>query len=934
MNIFKSIIVLSMVVASNVMANVGAGFVRDENLKIETLANGLTVAVYKNVEPPKRCSMRLLVKSGSLFENENERGLAHFIEHMAFNGTKNFPSGAMTEYFQRLGMAFGSDTNAHTSFVETVYKLELPEVSEKILDESLLLLRDYADGMLFEQSFINSERSVIMAEMNARDDANYRKAVKEIGVIFEGTKFAERMPIGVADVIKNANKADFEKFYRENYRPDNMVLVVVGDVNEAEIFNLAKKHFGSFKTPNAEARKANIGELVGENGGIGGESLSIKIDAMGVPNLTNSTASLSFVRPAVSSLDSVESRAESDKLNLLGYVLNARFQRIADAPKSSINSGASAFYDYCSKALVFSISCDAPLGKYGDATEELFRQVLSIDTITDAEVENAKKKIFDILQTAINGKSTRKNKALASEITSAFSDGITFISPEEDMRLTQNAYKNCNAKELVELFKKMVQESKVSLFVSDAKVEKTQEFEAEVNKAYATAYNSKYTADKFAVSKLIFAEYKDTPKVISCKKIDKLGITQIKFANGVALNVKPTKFTKDEVLVNVCIGNGFLSVPEKSPEFYTAVSAMVLGGTEFQSAAEINAAINLLKMTVRAKMTGGCISVLGSSNSRDSETMLRYIATMISSAGFREDAIENLRNLAEAFYRNVETDPASKLKFLTSEILSSNIAKIPGTYENFKKYSMADFASWLKPILQKDYLEISIVGDFDADKIIDVVAKSFGSMPKRADALPKLAENVKMKKSGTVLRQTYQATTEPRSLACVVWNTSFGKDMRKMRTATILSAILDDVLRKDVREGEGNVYSPFAYYSNVPWLDYFGFTSAASFVEPSYNQQLLKILDECGRKLQKQITQDEFERAKIPIIKSLKTAERNNKYWLISVMSQSQAEPIMIDMALNRIEYYNAVSLEDVREMAKEIFAETPISISVMPEKK
>ena len=924
-----------MVVVSNVMANTNSGFVRDENLKIETLANGLTVAVYKNVEPPKRCTMRLLVKSGSLFENDNERGLAHFIEHMAFNGTKHFPSGAMTEYFQRLGMAFGSDTNAHTSFTETVYKLELPEVSEKILDESLLLLRDYADGMLFEQSFIDSERSVIVAEMNARDDANYRKIVKEIASGFEGTKFADRMPIGIADVVKKANKADFEKFYRENYRPDNMVLVVVGDINEAEIFNLAKKHFDDFKAPNAEDRKADVGELTGKNGGIGGEKLSIKVDAMGVPNLTNSTASMSFVRPVVKSLDSVESRAESDKLNLLGYILNARFQRIADTPNSPINSGTSAFYDFCSKVLVFSVSCDAPLGKYADATEELFRQVLSIDTITDAELENAKKKIFDILQTAINGKSTRKNRALAGEITSAFSDGLTFISPEEDMRLTQNAYKNCNAKELIELFKKVVQESKVSLFVSDANVEKTPEFEAEVNKAYTTAYNSKYSADKFAVSKLVFAEYKNVPEIVYRKKIDKLGITQIKFANGVALNIKPTKFTKDEVLVNVCIGNGMLSVPEKSPEFYTAIPAMVLGGTEFQSSAEINAAINLLKMTVRVKMTGGCISVLGSSNSRDSQTMLRYIATMISSAGFRNDAIENLRNVAEAFYRNVETDPASKLKFLTSDILTStNIAKIPGNFENFKKYSMADFASWLKPILQNDYLEISIVGDFEVEEIIDVVAKSFGAMPKRADALPKLTEKIEMKKSGTVLKQTYQATTEPRSLACVVWNTSFGKDMRKMRTATILSAILDDVLRKDVREGEGNVYSPFAFYSNAPWLDYFGFTSAASFVEPTYNKQLLQTLAECGKKLQKQITQDEFERAKIPIVKSLKTAERNNKYWLISVMSQSQAEPIMIDMALNRIEYYNGVSLDDVREMAKEIFADAPVSISVMPEKK
>ena len=907
--------------------------VADSNLKIQKLHNGLTIAVYKNVEPPKRCSMRLLVKSGSLFENENERGLAHFIEHMAFNGTKHFPSGAMTEYFQRLGMAFGSDTNAHTSFVETVYKLELPEVTEKIVDESMLLLRDYADGMLFEQSFIDSERSVILAELNARDDANYRKAVKEIESIFDGTNFAKRMPIGVESVIKKANRDDFLKFYKENYRPDNMVLVVVGDVDADFIFEIVKKHFSDFKAPNAPIRKMNLGKLNGKNGGIGSSEISIKVDAIGVPNLTSSSASLSFVREVEKPLNSLECRIESDRLSLLAYILNARFQKIADTPNSPINSGGSFYYDFCANALVFSITCNAPLGKYRSASEEVFRQVLSIDSISENEVDNAKKKIFDILQTAINGKSTRKNKALASEITSSFSDGITFISPEEDMRLTKLAFEGFDSKKIVALFKDLVEKSKISLFISDANISKDN-LDTEVKTDYKRAFNTKYKSENFAVSNLIFTKFTDTPKIVSRKEVEKLGITQIKFANGVALNIKQTDFSKDEVLVDVCIGNGILSIPKKSPEFFLAPIVVLMGGSEFQSMAEINAAINLLKMNVASKMSNSCISISGSSNSRDAETMLRYIATMISSTGFREDALENIRNYAERFYRNVESDPMSKLSYLTSELVNGGIAKVPGTFENFKKYSMADFKKWLNPILKNDYLEISIVGDIDLQKAIDIVATSFGSMPKRNQTLPESSKKIVLKKGGTFISDTYKATTEPRSLACLVWNTPVGKDMRKMRTATILSAILDDVLRKDVREGEGNVYSPFAFYSNVQSMDYMGYTVAATFVEPKFNKKLLEILDSCGEKLQRQITEDEFERAKIPIIKSLKTAERSNRYWLSRVLNYSQVYELNIEMALNRIKFYNDVSLDDVRNMAKEIFAPTPISISVMPSSK
>ncbi len=932
MNFFKGLIAvfMSMSIYSNCAGTQGVA--PDENLKTMRLPNGLTVAVYENYEPPKRCSMRLLVKSGSLFETESERGLAHFIEHMAFNGTKHFPSGEMTEYFQRLGMAFGSDTNAHTSFVETVYKLELPEVSERVVDESLLLLRDYADGMLFEQSFIDSERSVILAEMNARDDAAYRKAVREIGLIFGGTKFGERMPIGLESVVKSATRDDFKKFYEQNYRPDNMVLVVVGDVSAADIFERAKKYFASFAAPNAPIRALDLGMLSAPDGGFGGDALSIKSDSTAVPNLPNSSASISFVREVgTDGLDSVEARAESDRLNLLGYVLNARFQRVADMAGSKILSGGASYYDYCAKMWVFSASCDAPLGDYKSAVGELFRQLASVRSISDVEVENAKRKIFELLQTAINGKSTRKNRSLANEIVSAYSDGMTFVSPEEDMRLTREAFEGCDAKTLVELFEKTVARSKVSLFISDSKCSSGAALDAEVKALYESARKVPYGSEIFAVSNLVYSDFGSQGVIESRKQLDKLGITQVKFANGVALNVKKTDFTKDEVLLNICIGSGVLSIPADRPEYYAAVPALILGGTKFQSAAEINAAVNLMKMSLGAKISNGSLVVSGSSNSRYCADMLRYAATVVADAGFRDDALPNLRNNAESFFKNYDANPAERLKFLSTLFVERGIAPIPGTFEAFKTRSMSDFAAWLRPILAKEYLEISVVGDVDVEEVVGIVSRTFGAMPKRDAFKPDDASRFVFRPAGSRVDQTYLATTEPISLACALWNTSFGRDMKKMRVATILSAVLDDVLRKDVRESEGNVYSPFAFYSNAVWLGDAGLTVAATFVEPSHNGELLVKLADCAKKLEKDVSVDEFERAKIPIIKSLKTAERNNRYWLYSVMSKSQAYPIFIEMAENREEFYKAVTLEEVRVLAREVFSQAPILYSLLP---
>ena len=240
--IFLSFIILQLMPHFTI-ANELSTLEKDPNLVIETLPNGFTVAVYPNSEPPNRVSMRLLVRRGSAFENHDERGLAHFIEHMAFNGTKNFPSGDMVEYFQRLGMAFGADTNAHTSFSETVYKLDMPDVSDKLIDDGIMLLRDYADGILFNSDAIDKERGVIIAEMKSRDTKEYRRSVKEIGHYYKGTIYADRMPIGDEGVIKTADREKFLNFYRANYRPENMALIVVGDVNPESIIAKAGKYF-------------------------------------------------------------------------------------------------------------------------------------------------------------------------------------------------------------------------------------------------------------------------------------------------------------------------------------------------------------------------------------------------------------------------------------------------------------------------------------------------------------------------------------------------------------------------------------------------------------------------------------------------------------------------------------------------------------------
>ena len=211
------------------------------------LPNGVRYAVMKHAEPPTRVTLRLYVNAGSLMEEEDQRGLAHFLEHMAFNGTTHHPANEMVEYFQRLGMGFGNDTNAHTSWNETVYKLELPNTQDAMMDSGMLMLRDIADGMLLQKKEIEDERGVILAEKRDRDTVNYRMFVDSLKFSLPDSRIATRFTIGDEGVISKAKRDLFLDFYKKWYTPDRMVVIVVGDIDPARAATYVGKYFSDMK---------------------------------------------------------------------------------------------------------------------------------------------------------------------------------------------------------------------------------------------------------------------------------------------------------------------------------------------------------------------------------------------------------------------------------------------------------------------------------------------------------------------------------------------------------------------------------------------------------------------------------------------------------------------------------------------------------------
>lgn len=238
----------------------------DNEVKVGTLSNGFQYFIRKNVEPKNRVTMYLAVKVGSVLENESQLGLAHFLEHMNFNGLKHFPKNELVNYLQKVGVSFGSDLNAYTGFDQTVYQLPIPSDDPEILKNGLLIMRDWAQDALLTGEEIDKERGVVLEEMRGRRGAQQRMQDKFFPMILNNSRYANRLPIGTEEIITNFPYEEIRKFHKDWYRPELQSIIIVGDIDVAQMESEVKRLFSDMKThPNPPKREKFSVPLLDKN---------------------------------------------------------------------------------------------------------------------------------------------------------------------------------------------------------------------------------------------------------------------------------------------------------------------------------------------------------------------------------------------------------------------------------------------------------------------------------------------------------------------------------------------------------------------------------------------------------------------------------------------------------------------------------------------
>ncbi|MEM7145007.1 MAG: insulinase family protein [Verrucomicrobiota bacterium] len=902
----------------------------DEAVVWGQLENGVRYAVKPHGDPPGRVSLRLYVDAGSLMEEEDQRGLAHFTEHMAFNGTTHFPAGEMVEYFQRLGMAFGADTNAHTSYKETVYKLELPRTDEALLKESFQLLRDYADGIQFGDEELEKERGVILSEKLSRDSVEYRTYINRIKFALPESLVSERSPIGTEEVISGAPRERFLDFYRRYYTPDRMVVVAVGDVDPEEIVGLIEEYFGTMDAPDETVGDPDLGR-VAERG--------VVARLQAEPESSYTWVDIQSMEPYAKGADREETRLEELKVELAERMLNRRFEILAKKDGAEFLQGQTFSYDMFDFVTVAGLRLAAKHGTWEGALEtgeQELRRALEYG-FTEAELTEAKANIAQKYARAAETASTRKSRELADRLVNSFGEERVFTAPEQNRAFVEGHLEEITADEVLTAFRSIWSEDDLMVFVSGQVDEAVGD--AGVLAAFEASRGAGVEAPVEEEAKAFaYAAAAEAGEVAEREAVEDLGVTQVRFANGVRLNLKETDFEDETVRVTVRVGAGRLTQPKDLPGLATFLeAAFELGGLEEHSLDEIKRIFAGTTVGLQFGVADDAFVFSGRVKPEDLMAELELMAAYLTAPGYRSEAEGQFRRQVSGYYQQLKHTSMGVMQNEVSKFIHGDDPRFGyPSEEEMMSRSFEEAKGWLSEALGSGYLEISVVGEIeDEEAVIEMVGRTFGRLDEREGEKPAYVEERVVDFPEGAEDQQYDYSSEiAKGLLLVYWKTADMSDIERTRRLSLLSSVFRDRLRLKIREELGEAYSPYARNTSSDAYEGYGYLFATVESEPANLPGLAEIIEGISEDFRENgVTEDELERAKEPLLNQLAELRRNNSYWMDSVLQSSQERPERLEWARTIVPDFEGVTAAELSALAKEYLgADRAVVVTVVPE--
>jgi zinc protease len=775
----------------------------DTQITQGTLPNGLRYYVRANKKPERRAELRLVVKTGSVLEDDDQQGLAHFAEHMAFNGTLHFPKNALVAFIESLGMRFGADLNASTSFDETIYMLQVPTDKSEALDRSFLILEDWAHNVTFDPVEIDKERGVIMEEWRLRRGAGARLTDKMLPVLLNGSRYADRLPIGKTEIIQNFKADRVKQFYADWYRPDLMAVVAVGDFNKTEVESLIKAHFSAIPSPPAP-RPRPVYDVPARPG----TAFAIMTDK----EMTSASIEVDHLLTAREQ-DTIGAYRLRIVDRLFSGMLSARFSELAqkpDAPFLAAGAGRRLFLARTKEQA--SLSARVKEDGIERGLEGLLGEVERVIRFgfTATELERQKQAVLRTYERVVAERDNIVSSSRANEYVRNFTQNETLPSPDDEYAMHQRFLPQITLDEVNRMAKEWFTDQNRLVIVSapekNGLVIPNEQQLAAVVKAASTRDLTAFV-DTVSAMALLDAVPKHG-RIAKTRTIDAAGITEWELSNGVKVVLKPTTFREDEVIFRATSPGGTSLASDK--DFIpasTATQVITAGGL-----GKFNAIDMRKVLTGKAASANPFIGELeeglaGGGSRKDLETMFQLIYLRFMQPRRDEAAFATQTAQMKSLLANQTASPEYALATtLATAMYQDHIRRRPPTPEAVDQWNLdKSLAFYRDRFADASDFTFFFVGSFDLPTMKPLVEQYLSALPsiRRKETW----KDVGVRPPTGIIEKKVEKGIEPKSQAAIMFAGPFEYDEMHRVTIRAMAHMLQGRLLQAIREDLGGTYS-------------------------------------------------------------------------------------------------------------------------------
>lgn len=906
----------------------GSGLPFDPMVKTGTLPNGMKYYIKQNSKPEKRVELRLAINAGAMQEDEDQRGLAHFIEHMAFNGTKNFLKNDLVNFLESTGVRFGADLNAYTSFDETVYMLQIPTDKPGLLDKGLLVMEDWAGGQIFDLNEIEKERGVVMSEWRTGLGANERMRQVWWPKVFYKTRYADRLPIGLPEILQNATRDKFVRFFNDWYRPNLMALVVVGDLNPAEMEKEVVKRFSKLPNPANERKK----------------------ETYPVPSHTETLVAVASDKEATNTIVQMLYKHEPKKVaseddfrtnlmvDLANNMLNDRLAEYLSKPTSPFIFAYSGYGSFVRSKDAFMSYAASP---DGGATSALKTLVMEAERMKqfgflESELQRHKEKILNDLANELADKDKTESENFAQTLVSHFLEGSPAFSIDQKAGLMQKLLSTISIGEVNQVVSKWVSKENRAIVITanereGAKLPTEKELLDAVNEA-ETMKLEPYK-DSYQDAPLM-TNFPTKVSVVSEAKNPTLGTIDYVLSNGIKVVVKPTDFKNDEILFSA-FSPGGTSVYNDDDYAQVRFATEVVGecGVGAFKRTDLEKKLNGMTVSVTPQINELYEGLSGSCAPKDMETMFQLIALYVQQPREDKEAFEATLKKSKEMLKFLALNPQIFFYESMNDLTTNGHPrkKLFPTEKDFDVVELKRLSSLYKDRFGDSDFTFVFTGNVDPASIRPMLEKYMGAFPQTNRKEQWKDLGIRFPKGQ--VEKVLEKGKAPQSNVALLFEKETKLNPERNMQIRMLGEIFKIVVRENLREDKGGVYSPQAALSfdREPFPTLNLFVSYQS--DPTKSKELLgEVYKEINKLATEGASEENFNKAKEILTRAQEKNVKENQYWLgqLEGSLKYKIEPTN----LTRFdEILKGITLQQINDLAKETLKmEEFVSLIVNPE--